>query len=423
MNNYHNHSFLNFLKSGHGGAYLMIRYEEDAEKRQEYRTALIHAALHDLRYDSQCFNERSGYLWDMIALFPDRDDIVAEILRRAATDLPQEIPFWDFIHRLDLFGRLKAEGYGEAEDVLTQYYDTLWDYLHGRPKVRLCWDEDMQKMEELANRLGKPIPETEQESPVPDTPDPKKKWEGRPSLPKNVEELIAALRKDHRLPYYSNTLRKLTDTEIRQLADAALAEEDVSERSNLFSAFAMVDYPYDPAPLIRVARENLPKTDDMEVPVSVHQRFWNTHRALERLRHPAVREYGEWLLTSRPPETCRRLGLRILVRNYLPTDRERIWMWRNNSIASEAEGNTLWGTDWHEIDSGIVEAAKTDPHRFDPDFFPLIYYTTLCPHERMAAFTIMEELGMLNAFMLEESIHDSEETLRDKAKELLHSRT
>ena len=95
-------------------------------------------------------------------------------------------------------------------------------------------------------------------------------------------------------------------------------------------------------------------------------------------------------------------------------------MWRNNSIASEAEENTLWGTDWHEIDSGIVEAAKIDPHRFDPDFFPLIYYTTLCPHERCEAFQIMETLGMLTPVMLEEGIHDSEDRLQKRAKELLH---
>jgi hypothetical protein len=114
------------------------------------------------------------------------------------------------------------------------------------------------------------------------------------------------------------------------------------------------------------------------------------------------------------------MGLGILVRNYTPADRERILTWRKNSITSEEEGNALWGTAWHKIDNGIIEIAKIDPHCFDPDFFPLIYYTTLCPHERCEAFQIMETLGMLTPVMLEEGIHDSEDRLQKRAKELLH---
>ena len=84
------------------------------------------------------------------------------------------------------------------------------------------------------------------------------------------------------------------------------------------------------------------------------------------------------------------------------------------------EGNALWGTAWHAIDSSIVETAKNDPHRFDPDFFPMIYYTTLCSNERCEAFRIMETLGMLTPVMLEEGIHDSEDRLKKRAKELQH---
>ncbi len=421
MNNYHNHSFLNFLKSGHGGAYLMIRYEEDAEKRKEYRAALIHAALHDLRLDPQIFFERDLYLWDMITLFPDREDIVTEILRRAAIDLPQELSYWDFQHRLDMFHRLKVEGYADAEGILMQYYDTLWDFLHKRPKVQLCWDVDMQKMEELANRLRKPIPELEKQiPPTTDKVESKQKWISPPTPPETVEELVGALQEGFSLPRCRKKLQSLTEKEIRQVADAALAEESFVARAQLFSAFAVVDYPYNPAPLIEVARENLDGWDKIDEDFKAYQRFVQPHRALSRICHPAVREYAEWLLATFPAETRWNTGLEILVRNYIPADRDRLLTWRENSITSEIGGNALWGTAWHAIDCGIIEIAKIDPHRFDPDFFPLIYYTTLCPHERCEAFCIMETLGMLTPMMLEEGLHDSEDRLQKRAKELLN---
>ncbi|MBQ7334528.1 MAG: hypothetical protein IJW95_03575 [Clostridia bacterium] len=424
MNHYQNHDFFYYLRRGHGRAYLMLRYETDDEKRREYRDAVIYACLHDQRLDPQIFFERDLYLWDMISLFPDRDDIVADILRRAAIDLPQELPYWDFQHRTDVLQQLKTQGYADAEAVLNRYYDTLLDFLRSRTDVPPCLDEDMQKMTSLASRLGNPMPDLGQD-PLPTLEEWKAKHKAmpHPAPPETVEELIGALQEGFSLPRCRKNLQSLTEKEIRQVADAALAEEDFVARAQLFSAFAVVDYPYDPAPLIEVARENLAGADGFEEDFKAYQRFLQPHRALARIRHPAVREYAEWLLATFPAETRWNTGLEILVRNYIPADRDRILTWRKNSITSEMEGNTVWGTVWHAIDSSIVEAAKADPHRFDPDFFPMIYYTTLCSNERCDAFRIMESLGMLTPVMLEEGVHDSEDRLQKHAKELLHYKT
>ena len=421
MNHYQNHDFSYYLRRGHGRAYLMLRYETDEEKRREYRSALIHAALHDQRLDPQIFFERDLYLWDMISLFPDRDDIVAEILRRAAIDLPQEFPYWDFQHRTDVLQQLKTQGYADAETVLNRYYDALLDFLRSRPPLNVCWDEDIQKMTSLASRLGKPMPDLGQDPPPTlEERKAKRKATPHPAPPETVEELIAALQDGFSLPRCRKKLQSLTEKAIRQLADAALAEEDFVARAQLFSAFAVVEYPYDPEPLIEVARENLAGADKFEEDFKAYQRFLQPHRALSRICHTAVREYAEWLLATFPAETRWNTGLEILVRNYIPADRDRILTWRENSITSEVDGNALWGTAWHAIDSSIVETAKNDPHRFDPDFFPMIYYTTLCSNERCEAFRIMETLGMLTPVMLEEGIHDSEDRLKKRAKELQH---
>ena len=421
MNHYKNFSFFNFLKSGHGGAYLMIRYEEDAEKRKEYRAALIHAALHDLRLDPQIFFERDLYLWEMISLFPDRDDIVTEILRRAAIDLPQELSYWDFQHRTDVLQQLKTQGYADAGSILDRYYDTLVGFLRSRTDVPPCLDEDMQKMTSLISRLGKPMPDLGQDPPPTlEERKAKRKAIPHPAPPETVEDLIGALQEGFSLPRCRKKLQSLTEKEIRQVADAALAEEDFVARTQLFSAFAEVDYPYDPAPLIEVARGNLDGWDKIDEDFKAYQRFVQPHRALSRICHPTVREYAEWLLATFPACGRWERGLELLVRNYIPADRDRILTWRENSITSEVGRNALWGTAWHAIDCGIIEIAKTDPHRFDPDFFPLIYYTSLCPHERCDAFCIMETLGMLTPMMLEEGLHDSEDRLQKHAKELLH---
>ena len=421
MNHYQNHDFSYYLRRGHGRAYLMLRYETDEEKRREYRSALIHAALHDQRLDPQIFFERDLYLWDMISLFPDRDDIVSDILRRAAIDLPQELPYWDFQHRTDVLQQLKTRGYADAGAVLDRYYDTLLDFLRSRTDVPPCLDEDMQKMTSLASRLGKPMPDLGQDPPPTlEERKAKRKAMPHPTPPETVEELIGVLQEGFSLPRCRKNLQSLTKKAIRQLADAALAEEDFVARAQLFSAFAEVEYPYDPEPLIEVARRNLAGADKFEEDFKAYQRFLQPHRALSRICHPAVREYAEWLLATFPAETRWNTGLEILVRNYIPDDRDRILTWRENSITSEVDGNALWGTAWHAIDSSIVETAKNDPHHFDPDFFPMIYYTTLCSNERCEAFRIMETLGMLTPVMLEEGIHDSEDRLKKRAKELQH---
>lgn len=399
----------------------MLRYETDDEKRREYRDAVIYSCLHDQRLDPQIFFERDLYLWDMISLFPDRDDIVADILRRAAIDLPQELSYWDFQHRTDVLQQLKAQGYADAGSILDRYYDTLVGFLRSRTDVPPCLDEDMQKMTSLASRLGKPMPDLGQDPPPTlEKRKTKRKAIPHPAPPETVEELIGALQEGFSLPRCRKKLQSLTEKEIRQVADAALAQEDFVARAQLFSAFAVVDYPYDPAPLIEVARENLAGADGFEEDFKAYQRFLQPHRALARICHPAVREYAEWLLATFPAETRWNTGLEILVRNYIPADRDRILTWRENSITSEVGGNALWGTAWHAIDCGIVETSKNDPHRFDPDFFPMIYYTSLCPHERCDAFRIMETLGMLTPVMLEEGLHDSEDRLQKRAKELLN---
>lgn len=94
----------------------------------------------------------------------------------------------------------------------------------------------------------------------------------------------------HPMRFRQFFLKKATPGDVRKLAEAAKTEPDPSAKARLYSLFGQTDYPGDPAELITLAKEHEPllqaeyRQDNITA--------FMLQRALSRLRHPAVREYG-----------------------------------------------------------------------------------------------------------------------------------
>ncbi len=216
-------------------------------------------------------------------------------------------------HKQETMRRFLRQGRGEAvwmlrrmdDDARHEYLDAvLYAVTHDLRRDQQCDADRTQYHRDLIESFGgddrealeramtlaaaESVPE-EEEIP-PHVPQP------RPEDPlQTIERIIEFTRNPegktvHPARFRQFFLKKATPDDVQKLAEAAKTESDPAAKARLYSLFGQTDYPGDPAELIALAREH-----ESLLPSDYGQAYFTAfklQRALSRLRHPAVREYG-----------------------------------------------------------------------------------------------------------------------------------
>jgi hypothetical protein len=191
-------------------------------------------------------------------------------------------------------------------------------------------------------------------------------------------------------------LRKNADRKtIEKYARAYRDETQPEQRAEALEAFMACPYPGDPQIIINDAISECEKLRDAA---------W---RALEKIRHPAVRRFA---LNNAKAEHNTPENFALLATNYMPGD----------SVLAEALlCELIKEKDWdgvHAVGNDIYRIFDNNEILPPKKLLSVLYEYTPCSYCRETAVELMLKYGMMTEGILEECLYDSNEDIRSRVE-------
>ena len=420
--------FREAMLRGHGRCVIAVR--QDPEK---YRDLVLWACKRNFAYDAQSEGTRSWYIYTMVNSYPDKETFIAATAEALKRHLPNK--GWDLLHLSEILMFFGMDGYEFAWQALEEKYQELLAAMFARKRRPNRVFHELSELEQLGLvlavdsksflRIARDFGRLYREKKY--MYDGDFAWFFASKGKQYRRTMEAAVRRDKNVACFmqreqasidareehwkqSQTFLPETYTGIRlyrwlaKKADQntvekyALAYRDQVQpelRTEALSAFSCCSYPDDPHPIIEDTRspnENLQNA------------AW---RALENIRHPAVRAFAVNNVKCgiRTPE-----NYALLITNYVPEDAD---------LLEELLRELIVAKDWDSVHAAgldIYRAFYMDtviPH--PKHLLPLLYEYNPCSFCRNSALVYMSKHRMLTKELLEECMYDSNYDIRRMA--------
>lgn len=412
----------------------MIAVRQEPEK---YRDLVIWACKRNFAYDAQSEGTRSWYTYAMANVYPDKETFIGI----AAEELKKHRPngSWDLLHLSEFLMFFAMDGYESARKAVEEKYQEILAGMVARKRRPnrtfyelsdleqlglvlavdrtsfLCISKDFGRLYReksymcagdfawfFASKGGQFRKTMESaahsdeniacflQRELADIAEREERWEQRKeSLP----EGLTGIRLSRWLA------NKADQKTVKQYALAYREQTQPELRAEALMAFSCCPYPDDPQPIIEDANAFC---------AEVQNAAW---RALENIRHPAVREFALNNVDKgiRTPE-----NFALLATNYMPEDGKRMEELLREMISKK---------DWNG-----VHTAGMDIYRMfrkgsgiprPKHLLPLLYEYNPCSSCRESALAYMFEHRMLTKKMLIECQFDSNDDIRKMAAKRL----
>lgn len=398
------------------------------EDPERYRDMVLWACTRNIAYDTQCEGARSWYVYTLVKEYADQAPFV-----RAAEEAMKNYRSdggWDLLHVSELLMFFAKDGYTSAKEAVEKKYQEFLSLLFARRfrpdrVFHECWNleqlgivlaigrdsalkiaKDFGRLyreksylthgefpwffSRVSQKYGKSIDraaqkdadialflqregraEEEQQKPL-------------PTEKENLPETVTGVR-------LSRWLARNGDPDtVRSYALAYREETDPALRAEALTAFSCCPYPDDPEPIIQDAQ-------------SSHKELQNVAwRALEKISHPAVRDFAVENIS-----TGNRLleSFALLMSNYTPEDEK---------VAKNLLLQWIHQKDWDSIHGAGLDVFRAfDTCKARPKhLLPLLYEYNPCSCCRETTLRYMAKHRMLSKDLLEECIYDSDGNIR-----------
>lgn len=417
--------FKEAMLRGLGRCILAVKAEPE-----KYRDMVLWACGRIISYDTQSEGTRAWYVHTMACCYPDREPFI----RAAARALEKYRPngSWELLHLSELLMYFARDGHDAARRAVEEKYRTLLEKLHRRKRrpdgvfhelsdleqLALVLTEDRASFLRIAGDLGRLYREKEYMLDgdfgwffASEGARYRKSMERAALKDENIACFLAreqaaidtreACRKQRQTAppetytgvRLSRWLAKQADAEtVARYAAAYRQENGPGKRAAALKAFCLCPYPDDPEPIITDARSDCEELENAA---------W---RALENLRHPAVRHFAHANVAAgvRTPE-----NFALLVTNYVPQDAP---------LLEELLGVLIAAGDWDGVHGAGLDIYRAFyrssgiPH--PKHLLPLLYEYNPCSFCRESALHYMSRHQMLTRPLLEECLWDSNDDIR-----------
>lgn len=424
--------FKEAMLRGLGRCVIAVRKETE-----KYRDFVLWACKRNFAYDAQIEGTRSWYTYTMINAYPDKEafiDATAEALKKYRPN-----GSWDLLHLSEILMFFAQDGYESARAALEEKYREILTGMFARKRrpnrvfhelsdleqLGLVLAVDSKSFLQIAGDFGRLYREKQYMN------DGDFAWFFSSKGGRYRRTMEAAARKDENIACFfqresadvaaREELRKqrkkdfpnnLTGVRLsRWLANKAnqetveryaLAYREQRQpeiRAEALSAFSCGAYPDDPQPIIEDTKSECEELQNAA---------W---RALENIRHPAVRAFALENAKNgiRTPE-----NFALLATNYMP---------RDGKLMEELLREMFSQKDWdnfHAAGMDIYRAFREGsgiPH--PKHLLPILYEYNPCSFCRESALMYLSKHRMLTKEMLEECQFDSNEDIRKFAAKRL----
>ena len=136
--------FRQYLKRGHGRAYIILQSAQDIEK---YRPNLLWGCLNGFAYDAQCEGSRAFYLYTLVSLFPDKESFLPKICQKYLS-LSTRLG-WEYLHFSELLDCFARDGSDMAEQALHDKYNAVLQKMMTKKHFDI-YDNDRECLEHSA---------------------------------------------------------------------------------------------------------------------------------------------------------------------------------------------------------------------------------------------------------------------------------
>lgn len=407
------------------------------QEPERYRALVLWACQRDISYDTQCEGTRAWYVYTMVSAYGDKEPFI-----RAAADALRKYRAndgWGVQYLSELLMLFTLDGSDIARQALEEKYQQLLTAMHTRQRrpnrvfhersdleqLGLTLSVDSASFLRVAADFGRLY--RQKKYMVSGDFD----WFFAAKGTRYKRELLSAAKKDENIACFlqreqdcvaareaSWEQRKVLPIEKRSVVALSrwLAREGNPEtveryalayrnerqpdlRAQALKVFFWCPYPDDPVLLIEDTRSDCAELRDAA---------W---RALEGLRHPAVRMFA-LQNANMGINTPENFGL--LVSNYQPEDGKLLEKLLREMIAAKDWDSVHWaGLDVYRAfykGSGI-------PH--PKHLLPALYEYNPCSCCRESALTYMSKHRMLTEEILEECLYDSNDEIRTYAEKRL----
>ena len=195
-----------------------------------------------------------------------------------------------------------------------------------------------------------------------------------------------------------------SEEEKHRLASAALAETDVSVKSQLLKVFALAENPWKMSCdqlIIEADSENVVLRDTiLEV--------------LSFVKNTQVHDFAYQLFMNGDKQKA----FSILLFNYQPTDKELLLDYLNSLTVDLSDTNG-----WHHIVHSILDVAEAENNTLPDEYLLWIYNNSMCSYCREYALDVLESRRSITFEMLMECKMDCNENIREMAKRKLKDKS
>ena len=412
----------------------VIAVRQDPEK---YRDFVLWACRRNFAYDAQIEGTRSWYTYMMANAYPDKESFItvtAEALKKYRPNNG-----WDLLHLSEILMFFAMDGYESARKALEEKYQEIlatmfvrkrrpsgvFNQLSDLEQLGLVLAADSKSFLRIAGDFGRLYREkkymydgdfawffsskggkyrrTMEVASLRDENiacfmrreqadiDAQEKF--RQQRMENPEENLTGFR-------LSRWLAKKADSEtVERYAHAYQMQIEPEARAKALEAFTWCPYPGDPSPILE---------DTRSMDEKLRSTAW---KALENLRHPAVRDFAQ-KNAAQGNRTFENFAL--LVTNYIPEDAILL-----ESILKELISKKKWD-EVHAAGADVYRAFCKDsgiPH--PKHLLPILYEYNPCAYCRESALVYMSKHRMLTKELLEECRLDSNDDIRQMAAKRL----
>lgn len=412
----------------------VIAVRKDPEK---YRDIVLWACKRNIAYDAQSEGTRSWHIYTMANIYHDKETFIytaAEALKKYRSN-----GSWDLLHLSEILMFFAMDGYESARKALEEKYqkvlygmlarkrrpNRVFHELSDLEQLGLVLAADSRSFLRIAGDFGRLYREKKYMY------DGDFAWFYSSKGGQYRKTMEAAARRDENIACFmrreqadidtreqqwqqrkekqkenlsgfllSRWLAEKADSETVERYACAYREQRESEaRAKALEAFTRCPYPGDPSPILE---------DTQSVDERLRRTAW---KALENLRHPAVRDFAH----SNAAKGSRTFeNFALLVTNYIPEDAALLEAHLRELISRK---------DWdavHAAGMDIYRAFREGsgiPH--PKHLLPILYEYNPCSFCRESALVYMSKHRMLTKEMLEECQFDSNDDVRKMAAKRL----
>ena len=404
---------------------------------EKYRDMVLWACKRNFAYDAQIEGTRSWYVYTMVNCYADKGpfiDAAANALKKYRSN-----GGWDLLHLSELLMFFAMDGNASARMAVEEKYQELFSALLARKRRPNRVFHELADLEQLGLVLS-----VDRASFLPIAKDFGRLYREKDYLcdgdfewffsskgSRYQKTLARAAQKDEDLACFleraqanlrarekqseqrkadfpdtltgvllSRWLLKKADEEtVNRYALSYREQSDPKRRAEALAAFSVHPYPDDPQPILEDTQSHCE---------TLQTAAW---RALEPIRHPAVRAFALHNVRSgiRTSE-----NFALLTTNYQPQDGELL-----ESLLWEMIAQKDWDA-VHAAGMDIFRAFYKDsgiPH--PKHLLPILYTYTPCSYCRESALEYLSKHRLLTKEILEECLFDSNEDIRNMAKKQL----